>query len=98
VALLLHKSIDVFRDMPTLDTDRNADHHYYELCRLKTLQAFKVLKEVLLPYAEDLKQAETHRFGDSAVETSQISDISLQKHGLVRKHKSVFIEDSSDKD
>jgi hypothetical protein len=98
MASLLHKFIDVFRDMPTRDSDPNAYYRCYELCRPKTLQAFKVLKEVLLPYVEDLKRVKTYRFGDTAVKTSQINDIASHKHSLVRKHTSVFIEDSSDEE
>jgi hypothetical protein len=90
MASLLHKFIDVFRDMPTRDSDPNAYYRCCELCRPKTLQAFKVLEEVLLPYAEDLERVDTHRFGDTAVETSQINDISPHKHSLVRKHVCVY--------
>jgi hypothetical protein len=96
VALLLYKFIDAFRDMPALDSDPDANHRYYETCRLKALRAFKILEEVLLPYAGDLEEVETYRYGDTNVKTSQISDISPHKHGLVRKHTSVLIEDSLD--
>jgi hypothetical protein len=96
VALLLHKFIDAFRDMPALDSDPDANHRCCETCRPKALRAFKILEEVLLPCAGDLEEVESHRYGDADVETSQISDISPHKHGLVRKHTSILIEDSSD--
>lgn len=96
MALLLHKFIDAFRDMPALDSDPDANHRCCETCRPKALRAFKILEEVLLPCAGDLEEVESHRYGDADVETSQISDISPHKHGLVRKHTSILIEDSSD--
>jgi hypothetical protein len=96
VALLLHKFIDAFHDMPALDSDPNANHHYCKTCRPKALRAFKILEEVLLLCAGDLEEVESHCYGDADVETSQISDISLHKHSLVRKHTSVLIKDSSD--
>jgi hypothetical protein len=98
VALLLHKFIDVFYDMPSLDNDPKADHHCYKTCRPKVLKAFKVLEEVLKPYTEDLEDVENHRYANANIDTSQTSDISPLKHGLVRKHTSVFVEDSSDED
>jgi hypothetical protein len=55
VALLLHKFIDAFHDMPSLDSDPEADHRCCETCRPKVLRAFKVLEEVLKPCAEDLE-------------------------------------------
>ena len=55
VALLLHKFIDAFRDMPTLDSDPDANHRCCETCRPKALRAFKILEEVLLPCAGDLE-------------------------------------------
>jgi hypothetical protein len=91
VALLLHKFIDAFRDMPTLDSDPDANHRCCETCRPKALRAFRILEEVLLPCTGDLEEVETHRYGDADVETSQISDISPHNHSLVRKHTSVFI-------
>jgi hypothetical protein len=96
VALLLHKFIDAFRDMPSLDSDPDANHRCCETCRPKALRAFKILEEVLLLCAGDLEEVESHRYSNADVETSQISDISPHKHGLVRKHTSVLIEDSSD--
>jgi hypothetical protein len=39
---------------------------------------------------------QSHRYGDGNVEASQIGDISPPERGLVRKHTSLFIEDSSD--
>jgi hypothetical protein len=96
IALLLHKFIDAFCDMPTLDYDPNANHCYYRTCRPKALRAFKILEEVLLPCAGDLEEVESHRYGDADVKTSQISDISPHKRGLVRKHTSVLVKDSSD--
>jgi hypothetical protein len=98
VALLLHKFIDAFHDMPSLDNDPEADHRCCETCRPKVLRAFKVLEEVLKPYAEDLEDVETHRYANTDINTSQISDISPLKQALVRKHTSVFITDSSDED
>jgi len=98
VALLLHKFIDAFHDMPSLDNDPEADHRCCETCRPKVLKAFKVLEEVLKPCAEDLEDVEKHRYANADIDTSQISDISPLKHGLVRKHTSVFITDSSDED
>ena len=98
VALLLHKFIDAFHDMPSLDEDPEADHRCCETCRPKVLKAFKVLEEVLKPCAEDLEDVETHRCANADIDTSQISDISPLKRGLVRKHTSVFITDSSDED
>lgn len=91
MALLLHKFIDAFRDMPTLDSDPDANHRCCETCRPKALRAFRILEEVLLPCTGDLEEVETHRYGDADVETSQISDISPHKHSLVRKHTSVLI-------
>jgi hypothetical protein len=98
VALLLHKFIDAFHDMPSLDDDPDADHRCCETCRPKVLKAFKVLEEVLKPCAEDLEDVEKHRYANADIDTSQISDISPLKRGLVRKHTSVFITDSSDED
>jgi hypothetical protein len=98
VALLLHKFIDAFHDMPSLDNDPEADHRCCETCRPKVLRAFKVLEEVLKPCAEDLEDVETHRYANTDINTSQISDISPLKQALVRKHTSVFITDSSDED
>lgn len=98
VALLLYKFIDAFYDMPSLDEDPEADYRCCETYRPKVLKAFKVLKEVLKPYAEDLKDVEKHRYDNADIDTSQISDISPLKHALVRKHTSVFIIDSSDED
>jgi len=98
VALLLHKFIDTFHDMPSLDDDPEADHRCCETCRPKVLAAFKVLEEVLKPCAEDLEDVETHRHANTDIETSQVSDISPLKRALVRKHTSVFITDSSDDD
>lgn len=98
VALLLHKFIDAFHDMPSLDDDPDADHRCCETCRPKVLKAFKVLEEVLKPCAEDLEDVEKHRYANADIDTSQISDISPLKHGLVRKHTSVFITESSDDD
>lgn len=96
MALLLHKFIDAFRDMPTLACDPDADHRCCEMCRPKALQAFKILERILLPCAEDLEEFQSHLYGNADVETSQISDISPHKNGLVRKHTSLFIQDSSD--
>lgn len=96
VALLLHKFIDAFRDMPSLDEDSNADHRCCDLCRPKALRAFKILENVLLPCAEDLEKISNHRYGDGNVEVSQICGISPPKRGLIRKHTSLFVEDSSD--
>jgi hypothetical protein len=70
VALLLDKFIDAFRDMPTLDSDPNANYRCYETCRPKALRAFKILEEVLLLCAGDLEEVESHRYGDTNVETS----------------------------
>lgn len=98
VALLLHKFIDAFQDMPSLDNDPEADHRCCETCRPKVLKAFKVLEEVLKPCAEDLEDVDTHRCANTDIETSQVSDISPLKHALVRKHTSVFVTDSSDED
>jgi hypothetical protein len=98
VALLLHKFIDAFHDMPSLDNDPKADHRCCETCRPKVLKAFKVLEEVLKPCAEDLEDVGNHRYANADIDTSQISDISPLKHGLVRKHTSVFVTDSSDED
>lgn len=98
VALLLHKFIDAFHDMPSLDDDPDADHRCCETCRPKVLKAFKVLEEVLKPCAEDLEDVEKHRYANADIDTSQISDISPIKRGMVRKHTSVFVTDSSDED
>jgi hypothetical protein len=96
VALLLCNFIDAFRDMPTLDSDPSVDHCCCETCRPKASRAFRILEEVLLPGAEDLEKVGTHRYGDVDVEASQINDISPHKHGLIRNHMSVFVENSSD--
>jgi hypothetical protein len=98
VALLLHKLIDAFHGMSTLDDDPKADHRCCEQCRPKVLRALKVLEDVLLPCAEDLEKVQGHRCGDGDVEASQITDISPRKRALVRKHTSLFIRDSSDED
>ena len=98
VALLLHKFIDAFHDMPSLDDDPEADHRCCDTCRPKVLKAFKVLKDILKPYAEDLEDVENHRYANVDIDTSQISDISPLKRALVRKHTSVFTTDSSDED
>jgi len=98
VALLLHKFIDALHDMPSLDKDPKADHRCCETCRPKVLKAFKVLKDVLKPCAEDLEDVESHRYANADIDTSQIGDISPLKHGQIRKHTSVFITDSSDDD
>lgn len=98
VALLLHKFIDAFHDMSTLDDDPEADHRCCEQCRPKVLRAFKILEDVLLPCAEDLEKVQGHHYGDGDVEASQIIDISPRKRGLIRKHTSLFIQDSSDED
>lgn len=98
VALLLHKFIDAFHDMSTLDDDPKADHRCCEQCRPKVLRAFKILEDVLLPCAEDLEKVQSHRHGDGDVEASQITDISPHKHSHVRKHMPLFIQDSSDDD
>jgi hypothetical protein len=84
--------------MPSLDKDPKADHCCYKTCRLKVLKAFKVLEEVLKPYTEDLEDVGNHRYANADIDTSQISDILLLKHGLVRRYTSVFVEDSSDED
>jgi hypothetical protein len=96
VALLLHKFIDAFHDIPALDDDPNADHRCCDLCRPKALRAFKILENVLLPCAKDLEMIQSHHYGDGNVEASQIGGISPPKRGRVRKHPSLFIEDSSD--
>jgi hypothetical protein len=70
MALLLHKFIDAFCDMPTLDSDPDANYRYCETCRLKALRAFKILEEVLLLCAGDLKEVESYRYSDADVETS----------------------------
>jgi hypothetical protein len=75
-----------------------ADHRCCEQCRPKVLRAFKILEDVLLPCAEDLEKVQSHRYGDGDVEASQITDISTHKHSHVRKHTSLFIQDSSDDD
>jgi hypothetical protein len=98
VALLLHKFIDAFHDMPSLDNDPEADRHCYETCCPKVLRAFKVLEEVLKPCAEDLEDVETHQYANDSLVRDQTNDDSTHKHGLVWKHMSVFIKDSSDKD
>jgi hypothetical protein len=98
VALMLHKFINVFHDMPSLDNDPKADHRCCETCRPKVLKAFKVLEELLKPCAEDLEDVENHRYGDDSLVMSQTNDNPTHKQGLVRKHTSVFIEDSSDED
>jgi hypothetical protein len=82
--------------MPALNCDPNANHRCCGTCRLKALRAFKILEEVLLLCAGDLEEVESHRYGDTDIETSQISDILLHKRGLVRKHTSILVEDSSD--
>jgi hypothetical protein len=96
VALLLYKFIDAFRDIPFLDSDPNANYYYYETYRLKALRAFKILEEVLLLYTGDLEEVKSHYYGNTNIKTSQISNILPYKHGLVRKHTSVLIEDSLD--
>ena len=98
VAMLLHKFIDAFQDMPSLDNDPEADHRCCDTCRPKVLRAFKALEEVLKPCTEDLEDVEKHHYANADIDTSQISDISPLKHGMVRKHTSVFITDSSDED
>jgi hypothetical protein len=52
--------------MPAFDSDLDADRRYCDSCRLVALKAFKILEDVLLPYARDL-------------DTSQVTDISLLK-------------------
>jgi hypothetical protein len=84
--------------MPSLDEDLEADHRCCDPCRPKVLKAFKVLEEVLKPYVEDLEDVKSHRYANTDINTSQISDISPLKQALVRKHTSVFITDSSDED
>ncbi|KAK1807589.1 hypothetical protein LTR12_018063 [Friedmanniomyces endolithicus] len=96
VALLLHKLIDAFREMPILDNYPNAGHGCCEMCRPKALRAFKVLENVLLPCAGDLEKIRVHHFGGSDVPTNQITNGSPHKHGLIREHSSLFIQDSSD--
>jgi hypothetical protein len=84
--------------MPTLDNDPDADHRCCDLCCPKALRAFKILKNVLRPCAKDLEKIQTYRYSDGNVEASQISDILLPKHSMVRKHTSLFIEGSLDDD
>lgn len=96
VALLLRKFIGAFHDMPSLDDDPEADHRCCDLCRPKALRAFKILENVLLPCATDLEMIQNHHYGDDSVETSQLGDISPPKRGMIRKHTSLFVEDSSD--
>lgn len=70
VALLLHKFIDAFHEMPFLDDDPEADHRCCETCCPKVLKAFKVLEEVLKPCAKDLEDVETHRCANADIDTS----------------------------
>ncbi|KAK3111395.1 hypothetical protein LTR53_013408 [Teratosphaeriaceae sp. CCFEE 6253] len=96
VALLLHKVIDAFREMPIVDNYPNDGRGCCEMCRPKALRAFKVLENVLLPCAGDLEKIRVHHFGGSDVPTNQITSVSPHKHGLIREHPSLFIQDSSD--
>ena len=98
VALLLHKFIDAFHDMPSLDEDPEADHRCCETCRPKVLKAVKVLEEILKPCAEDLEDVEKHRYANVSLARSQKDNDSINKQGLVLEHMSVFIEDSLDED
>jgi hypothetical protein len=41
---------------------------------------------------------ENHRYANADIDTSQISDISPHKHGLLEKQTSIFVEDSLDDD
>lgn len=96
VALLLHKFVDAFGEMPALDNDPDAAHGCCATCRPKALRVFKILEEALLPCAQDLENVDTHVFGGESVETSQIADVSPPKRPLRRLHTSLFVESSSD--
>lgn len=96
VALFLRKLVDTFREMPALDNDPNAAHGCCETCRPKSLRAFKILEQALLPCAEELENVDAHVFGGESVPTSQITDVSPPKKPLQREHTSLFIESSSD--
>ena len=70
MALLLRKFIKAFRDMPTLDNDPDVDHRYYDSCRLVALRAFKILENVLLPYARDLESVRTYHYAGEDIDAS----------------------------
>jgi len=70
MALLLRKFIKAFRDMPTLDNDPDVDHRYCDSYRLVALRAFKILENVLLPYAEDLESVRTHHYAGKDIDAS----------------------------
>jgi hypothetical protein len=96
VALLLHKFVDAFREMPALDNDPNAAHGCCATCRRKALRVFKIIEEALLPCAAELEEVEKYIFGGESVSRSQIPNVSPRKQPLHRKYASLFIESSSD--
>lgn len=96
VALLLHKLVDAFSEMPSLDDTLDAGHRCCDTCRPKALRAFRVVTNVLLPCAEDLEKVNNHCFEGNDVVPRQLSDISPHKHGPGKSQSPLFIEDSSD--
>jgi hypothetical protein len=76
--------------MPAFDSDLDADRRYCDSCRLVALKAFKILEDVLLPYARDLEDIGTYRYSGKDVDTSQVTDISLLKR------RRIVVQDSSD--
>jgi len=56
--------------MPTLDNDPDVDHRYYDSCRLVALRAFKILENVLLPYARDLESVRTYHYAGEDIDAS----------------------------
>lgn len=98
VALLLHKFIGAFREMPALDNDPEADHRCCDSCRPVALRAFKILENVLLPCAGDLENIGTHHYGGEDVDASQLHDISPHKRARIKRRAIQSVQDSSDDD
>jgi hypothetical protein len=96
VALLLHKFIGAFREMPALDNDPEANHRCCDSCRPVALRAFKILENVLLPCAGDLESIETHHYRGEDVDASQLHDISPHKRARIKRRAILSVQDSSD--
>jgi hypothetical protein len=96
VAMLLHKFIGAFRDMPALDNDPEATHRCCNSCRPVALRAFKILENVLLPCAGDLENIETHHYEGEDVDASQLHDISPHTRARTKRRAILSVQDSSD--
>lgn len=95
MAILLHKLVETFGELRGLDRSPAGGHGCCENFRPKATRAFKILKNFLLPCAEDLDRVQSHVFDGIDALVSQVSDTSPRKRRLVRRHRSMLIEDDS---